>query len=62
MMRLDLNLILWFRWGLSVANQNWEVRLDLPIHKFANYQSYDLIFEVLFTIAAHDAYISHLTK
>ena len=35
---------------------NWEVRLDLSVHKFAKHQSYYLIIEVLFTIMTHNIY------
>ena len=53
-----LNLVLWFKWVISVAKRNPEVRLDLSIHKFDNLQSYYLVIVVLFTIAAHN--ISHM--
>ena len=52
-----LNLVLWFKCALSVAKRNWDARLDLSIHKFANHQPYYLIIEVLFTIALHNIYI-----
>ena len=55
-----LNLILWFRWALSVAKRNWEVKLNLPIHKFDNYGSYNLTMEVLFTIVTHEIYHTKL--
>ena len=38
--------ILRFKWALSVAKRNWDVKLDLSTHKFADHQCYYLKIEV----------------